>query len=514
MIHHILSPFVTWQAKQVERSFMDPEATQRYTFRRLQRVLRQSELARSSGLIACQFLEDIRYLPATDSESLSPQLQRVFSLGDAERRVFGKSRLVAFARTSGTSGEPKDIPINQAYLKALDRSLVRVVASYLYCTKASTTFLQGRHVILASRPYIEDSPTGLPIVDISGFIPTRTWRAFRWLYIPKFKDLWIPDWSKRRDRALEQSVGKNVTTLSGIPALMKDFAKKARAKHHGAYLDEIWPNLTFYIFSAVPLPAREKSELRRQWFRHSHHTFYFVEAYFATEACLAHSFDPSREGLALNLLEYLFLFKERASDKAGLLAHELEVSKTYLLYVTTPGGLVNYAMGDKIKVLSTSPLLIQIVGREKDEISLTGEKITLEQLRRVARELNIGATEFVVWPAGVSDKPYLVWGLSDTHRSTFDDRLARRLDQLLSTYNTLYNEALTIEKVMAPSQVQFIPKKVFAGYFGQKLGIGQFKATQLFTSRDAFEAAFGWALPLSRGETQAYRDGAAQPEFE
>src|ERR1700730_16692454 len=92
----------------------------------------------------------------------------------------------------------------------------------------------------------------------------------------------------------------------------------------------------------------------------------FYETYFSTEGPLAFSFEPNEDGLALNSLENLYLFRPYAGDGSFLFAHELRQGDSYSIHVTTPGGLVNYHMGDRIEVVSTKPLLIRVSRREAD----------------------------------------------------------------------------------------------------------------------------------------------------
>ena len=197
MIHWALKQHLIRNAKKVEWSMHHPKEAQTQVFERLKVVLRGSSLSTAAGFDQCSNLEDCRRLPSSSSESLQDSLKNAFESGASQSHVFGKSKITGFARTSGSLGVPKDIPMNQAYLSSLDRTLLRMVASHFYNTGEWDSLISGKRVLLGSRPLLGSSPTGLPICDISGFIPTRTWRVLRGLFIPKFEDLWIQDWSKK-----------------------------------------------------------------------------------------------------------------------------------------------------------------------------------------------------------------------------------------------------------------------------------------------------------------------------
>jgi hypothetical protein len=352
-------------------------------------LLKGTEVGRQSGLDGCKSLDDCRRLAVSDDVSVRPLFQRVFQQGAAARSLMGRSRLVGFARTSGTQGDPKDVPMNAAYVASLDRTLTAMVASRFYTNGEWDSMLTGRQILLGSRPRSGTSPTGLPISDISGFIPTRTWRSMRWAYIPRHADLWIADWSQKAERILEQARGKNVVSLVGIPALAADFAARAKTKFGVKYLDEVWPNLHEYIFGAVHLSAAEKARITREWFGPGH-TLRFHETYISTEGPLAFSFDARDDGLALNTLENLYLFRPYSAPDTLLFADELREGQAYSIHVTTPGGLVNFRMGDRVEITSTKPLLVRVVGRESDELSMTGEKITLAQVDLALEAAGLG----------------------------------------------------------------------------------------------------------------------------
>src|SRR2546423_221091 len=103
MITWALKRFLGRLARRVERSMMDPDRAQAGAFRRLQKELRGSEFALQSGFDRCLALEDCRELPASNDESIRPFCARVFERGSSG--VFGRTPIVAIARTSGTLGE-------------------------------------------------------------------------------------------------------------------------------------------------------------------------------------------------------------------------------------------------------------------------------------------------------------------------------------------------------------------------------------------------------------------------
>ncbi len=495
MISLVLKHYLTWHAQRVLRSMQQPRDAQTKAFGRVRRLLRGTGIAALTGFDRCQNLEACRQLPISNADSMHQLFDRVFEEGDAARKVFGRSKVLGFARTSGTSGASKYIPMNAAYFASLDRTLVRMMASHTFSSGEWTMALRGKRLLLGSRPRCGTSPTGLPICDISGLIPTRSWRSIRWLFTPRHSDLWIEDWARKAELILDQAEGKHVVAMTGIPALAMDFMKRARLRYNVEHLDVVWPQLTRYVYGAVHLSAEQRTQLRNSWFA-APTKLNFFETYFASEAPLAFAFEPNDDGLALNTLEILYLFRAYSGDESFKFAHELEPGQQYAIFITTPGGLVNYHMGDRIEVVSTQPLRIRVCGRETEELSLTGEKITTEQMDLALHEAGLRAAALgshlpVIW-AEQDERPYMVWGLPEVASDRSAQEWAALLDQSLCRVNVLYHEALVQEAVIAPSRVVFIPAATFEGFRDSQLGIGQHKPKRIFSSRAEFAATYRW----------------------
>jgi len=488
MVRFLLKHYLLEHRRRVRWSVLNPLEAQEAVFRRLKSQLGDSSAAQTSGFARCRTLEDCRQLPVSDGDLLRPVFRAIFQSGG---EFFGRSPIMGFARTSGTFAEPKDIPLTRAYLESLDRTLVRMVACQLSATEDWKTVLAGRQITIGSRPYVCHSPTGLPVCDISGLIPTRTWKSLRRFYIPNHRNLWIENWEEKIDLIIREAHGKDVHTVSGIPALVSDFARRACETHKVENLSQLWPNLRHFIYGGGQLSREQRADFTRRWFRPGHR-LHFTETYFATEGALGFSYDPGHDGLALNSLENLYLFRDE--DGGVFFAHEIQAGKRYSIYITTPGGLINYRMYDRVLVVSERPLLIQVVGREKEEISLTGERVSVEQIDLALRAAGITEEIYgqhlpVVW-VEKEEKPRFVWGISDA-ACTPQAEWARRLDDELARLNPLFAEALLRERVIGPSKIVSISHRLFENRLRESLGRAQYKQRRVFDSYTEFVSVFG-----------------------
>src|SRR5262249_45178053 len=173
---------------------------------------------------------------------------------------------------------------------------------------------------------------------------------------------------------------------------------------------------------------------------------------------------------------------------------ELQAGRTYGVLVTTLGGLVNYRLGDSIEVLSARPLTFRVAGRDADEISLSGEHLTAEQLDRAFESAMAGAGgrgDYGVWAA--EGRPNrLVWAIAEprprAHFVDADDRgLIARLDSALIRANAVYGDGRRHDVCYGAPAIEWVPAQIFAAYRDRNLDRGQFKPRRIFTNRQAFE---------------------------
>lgn len=167
--------------------------------------------------------------------------------------------------------------------------------------------------------------------------------------------------------------------------------------------------------------------------------------YVASEFRGTMTFDVhSGSGLPL-LQDHFFEFVERADWESGherfLLLDQLEPGKDYYVFVTT-GALYRYAMDDILSVTGfhrRTPLL-RFRQKGKGCTSITGEKLyesqVLEAMARVTQALNIGCKFFLLL-ADETQNGYELY--AELHSSAPDaTAFARSLDQALSELNLEY----------------------------------------------------------------------------
>jgi acyl-coenzyme A synthetase/AMP-(fatty) acid ligase len=109
-----------WSRDRLLAAANEPAATQARTLRRILRACRDTELGQLYRFDSIDSVEAFRAaVPICDYEILRPFIDRQIATG---RLVTAPERPFMYARTSGTTGAPKHIPVTRGVLRRLRRA--------------------------------------------------------------------------------------------------------------------------------------------------------------------------------------------------------------------------------------------------------------------------------------------------------------------------------------------------------------------------------------------------------
>ena len=458
---------------------MDPEPAQAALLKRIAKKLAGSAVARQTGLIPGIDLRSLMQLPITRSTAWTQQLER-----DAQGYpTFGNERVLKFALTSGTSSAPKKFPITESYLrnwqaftKAMFVSEGRARGINLLGHIMGTKSL----MLMATPEVTPQRGTEPPEGYNSGMITKHTPWILRRNYVPGNDVISLPTWEQKFDLLARQAPGWDLGGVAGLPAVIREFLTRMRAST-GRPLGEVWPNMRIILVGGGALTTELQEHVKELVGRTK---LEFIETYFATEGQFGHTLGDTSAGLVLNPLATHFQFLDpRTQQRFGL--HEVKAGFEGFVVVTTMGGLVNYQIGDLIRVRSISPVRIEIAGREHEEISICGDKLSLKQCGHALAQTLGAQTEpyFSVWV----EERSLVFALDVGPRAA---EVAQQLDGALQATNPIYLENRKNDILALPLRVEPLEKAHVDQYFQRNLDRGQFKGKRLFATRAAFEKEF------------------------
>ncbi|MFW6061942.1 MAG: GH3 auxin-responsive promoter family protein, partial [Planctomycetota bacterium] len=487
----LLKPVARLAAMQVSGQVRRWLASHQRTAEVQQQVLREllarhadSDFGREHGLDRIRTYEEFtRAVPVRSYEQLRPWVRRVFH-GEPRALLGPGEKVLMFSQTSGSTGEPKNIPVTQGFLADMRRGWN--IFGYQALMQHRDAWL--RPILQISSPMQETtSPTGLPCGAISGLLAETQKRIVRRMY-PVPRDVFsVADAESKYYTILRCGIGQDVAFITTAnPSSTLRLIEIGRQHIHQLIRDvadgtctppaelpeEVSRRLRFR--PNFPLARRIEKGLRRDGqFRPEHvwrPTFLanwtggtlqlYVErlrewfpgvpvrdiGLLASEGRFSIPLaDDTPGGVAEILGNFLeFIPTEHADDDAPptLRAHELEVGGEYVLVFSNATGLWRYNLGDRVRVTGhfhDSPVF-EFLCRGAHTSSITGEKITEHQvvqaMRQATAELDSGVERFEL-QGRFAEPPY--YELRIESRSDLSaDALASALDRALARQNIEY----------------------------------------------------------------------------
>lgn len=489
--------------KRFDAAAQNPAQAQQTCLQQLLQRHQTTAFGKAHGFAKVRTPQDFqRAVPSGDYEALRPYVQRMMQ---GEENVLVSDPVTMFTLTSGTTGEPKYIPVT-AESETRNSALMRQWLYRLQADQAQS--LSGALVGIVS-PAVEGyTPSGIPYGSLSGRIYQQLPALVRRAYAVPYEVFEIKDYNSRYRAiarfALARQVSfvgtPNPSTLLRLAAVINDdSATLMRAIHDGTLgfdastsglSSEQWQRLQTRLH---PQPRRARaleqmvaatgrlapqdcwSQLRAVgcWLGGSvgiqarqlaaaYGTVPLRDlGYLASEARVTLPIDDHTASGILDLtLNFCEFIPESAADDDQppiYLSHELTVGQRYSILLTTPGGLYRYRINDVVEVTGfyhQAPLLA-FVRKGKDMSNLTGEKLHVNQIvqamERVRQQfdLQLGLYQWVPNVREMRYDVYVEW------RDARGDRWASQtflptVDRVLQTLNGEYAQKRASGRLHAP----------------------------------------------------------------
>ncbi|MHC4957009.1 MAG: GH3 auxin-responsive promoter family protein [Planctomycetota bacterium] len=440
-------------ADRFERASRDPVRTQTDKLLALVRKNAGTDYGKRYGFSGIASIEDWRErVPVVDYEAIRADVTRTFA---GERNVLTAEDPVMYAQTSGTTGEPKYIPVTPS---CRGQAHSDVQKTWLYHAETAHPGVFDKHIISLVSPAVEGrAPTGVPFGSTSGHIYKTMPRIVRSRYAIPYDVFEIADYQAKyyalmrfalahdvgmigtanpssilkmcekaqefgedivrdiRDGTLGGRFDIDASLRSALESLVRPdparakFLEEARARGEGVLRPRFyWPNLilvgcwkggTVGHYLAKLDDWIDPAVPKRDW------------GYLSSEArgSIPLSDEGSRGALTVagNFFEFVDVAEVEAApdDWANwnfLHVGEIEESGEYYIFVTTTGGLYRYDINDIVQVRGKYLENPQVVFLRKGRgmTNLTGEKVSVNQVitahQRAGRDAGVIAAHFRV----------------------------------------------------------------------------------------------------------------------
>jgi hypothetical protein len=524
---------------RLRRIVLDPAAAQRRALADVLRRCGDTDYGRALGYARLTSLDDFRAaVPIVDYEAIRPWIDRQIETG---RCAIAPERPLMYALSSGTTGQPKRIPVTREVV----RRMRRAQAAMALAQQRSSGMFAGRLMVMAGSMREETLSDGSPAGAVTGLIYATMpmWVRGRYIIPPEVFEVTdherryaliarmalqhadLSAWSTANPssflRLLEhirthaetltrELASGGCAALDGLPARLDGpirrvlFAEPARAAAlaTAAAADEItparlWPALRGVMTWTGGGCAPAATALQRLLPAGAR----LLEAgYVASEGRVTAAVDPeSRLGLPLAddvFMEFVPVAAWDRGERETLLLHELQPDSEYQILLTTPAGLARYAINDVVRTARTfdGGVGFAFARKGRGVTSLTGEKLTEEQVNlaveAVTRERELTAPFHLV----LADPQANGYRALLTCAAPADPAdLARGLDAAWRRLNLEYESKRSSGR-LNPPRVELLRREAAADYRAACVAKGQREAQfKVLTLHHAYDCDFDFA---------------------
>ncbi len=477
--------------RSLDRATTDPQAAQLALLRNFlqqNQTTQYGEMHQFSRITTWEEYADA--VPINTFQDLVPFVDRMKT---GERNVLTADQPVLFNMTSGTTAEPKYVPLTRHDLSLIaNRShqwLYRALADH-------PKMLDAAFVCIVGAATEGHTASGIPYGSASGMMYESLPRALRRAFAIPFMLSGIKDYRLRyyaiARLALEKEVSfvvtPNPTTLlkmaetgirhqEEIVRAIRDgmlFDSFKTTPHDRAIVDRIaaplrpnrkrareLENVIGQHGSLLPYACWKKLKLIGCWlggsigYQADRLDPYFGETpkrdlgYVASEGCMTvpHQDNNPAGILALhnNFYEFIPYDQNAAKPSRPLLCHGLEVGKQYRIILTNHSGLYRYDIDDIVEVrgFTNRTPMIAFVQKGADILNITGEKLhanhVMEAFRHLAASSGLTVSHYRFIPNPDKLRYEILIRLeSDVARDILQASVLPQLDDTLSALNIEY----------------------------------------------------------------------------
>ena len=424
----------------------------------------------------------VNQVPLRDYEALRSYIDKI---KEGKHNVLWKGRPIYFAKTSGTTSGAKYIPITKDSIPNHINSARNALLCYMAETGKSA-FADGKLIFLSGSPELErvgDIPTG----RLSGIVNHHVPKYLRSNQMPSFETNCIEDWETKLDKIVDETIGQNMTLISGIPPWMQMYFDRLMERS-GKKVGELFPNFNLMVQGGVnfePYKAKLTESIGRK--------IDSIELFPASEGFFAFQDSQKEPGMLLNadsgiFYEFITMAEIDKPAPKRITLKDVVVGENYALIISSNAGLWAYNLGDTIKFLSLDPYRIVVTGRTKHFISAFGEHVIIEEVEaaimKTAHETSTGIREFTVAPMiGSAKGSYHEWFIEFENVPGDLKYFASSLDNNLRLKNVYYDDLIS-GNILNPLHISTIRRNGFLDYMKSvgKLG-GQNKVARLGNDR-------------------------------
>lgn len=446
---------MSWRRNQIYRRYAEAEATQCKILQRLVKNSAATEWGKKCGYGAVtDYATFAANTPLTDYEVLKGDIDR---MRHGEKDVLCPGRVKWYAKSSGTTNDKsKFIPVSPTGLKDTHyRGGSDALAFYL-ANYPDSRVMSGRALILGGSHQPNYNLRHSLVGDLSAILIENIPAYVNFFRVPSKETALLADFEEKRDRIAREAVGKNVTSLSGVPSWMMSVLTRVLEITGASTIGEVWPNLEVFFHGGVAFSPYHEQYQRII----NSEKMHFQETYNASEGFFGLQDDPADSSMLL-MLDYGVFYEFIPLEDIGkenprvLPVWGVETGKNYAMLITTSSGLWRYQIGDTVRFTSVKPYKFIISGRTKSFINAFGEELIVDNaeqgLQSACDETGARIKEYTAAPVFMDEggKCRHQWVVEFDQKpddiALFAEILDRTLQEINSDYEAKRYKNLTLQ---------------------------------------------------------------------
>jgi hypothetical protein len=500
-ITNLIKPLFNSRLRAIELYATDAEAIQHRVLSNLLSSAAETEWGKRYNYKSIKTYNAFRErVPVQTYDDIKSYVERMRC---GEQNLLWPSDIKWFAKSSGTTNDKsKFLPVSSEALRNIHyKGGVDAVALYL-SQNPESRFFSGKGLILGGSHSPNLNSKNSLVGDLSAILMENINPLVNFIRVPAKKIALMSEWESKIEALADNTIGKDVTNLSGVPSWMLVLIKRILEKTGKGSLEEVWPNLEVFFHGGVAFtPYREQyKQVIHSSKMHYMETYNASEGYFGTQSDL-------NDQAMLLMIDYDIFYEFIPMDEVGkekpkaYCLEEVEVGKNYAVVISTSCGLWRYMIGDTVKFTQKSPYKFVITGRTKHFINAFGEELIVDNaekgLAKACEETGALITDYSAAPVfmDANAKCRHQWLIEFAKMPDSVEHFAAILDSTLKEVNSDYEAKRWKDIALQPLEVIVARQGLFHDWLAQKgkLG-GQHKIPRLSNTREYIEQM----LPLNR----------------
>ncbi|MFX0169898.1 MAG: GH3 auxin-responsive promoter family protein [Candidatus Hodarchaeota archaeon] len=499
------------KVKPFLKTLDDPMAAQEQCLKNLLTYAANTHYGKRQGFSDIRNYEEFsQQVPINQYKDFQPYIQQEMN---GTPNLLYPEPINSVMSTSGTTGEPKLVPYTESTWKVANRFRHRYFGSGGHIRP----YLHGKLLTIVA-PAVYRRIGNWDVGYVSGYGLKKSGKLMASKLVPHPSVFDLVDWHEKFQETIRQAVAcEKVTASLGATSfmmallrrikyesydwLMRDsqIPEKVRSRIEAAHLGDgiidiqtLWPDYSLFFHAAVVRDLYEPVVQDLAGDVHIH------ESYASTEGVFCCQLYEDKHGVVPMVDDVFFEFAEMqegrlAPDAKTIPLSDVKLNTPYRVVVSGKTCLWRYDHQDVVVFIDTDPPTMRCLGKSKNVISISGEKVTESDLglalRTACETQDALYQEFVVAPLITETESsyhiFVEFTKPPTNIETLSSDIDQALKNLSDAYHLVRNAGAISNVVVHP-----VPSGSFAAYENQRLLsgqaiVGQTKPPRLISFNDA-----------------------------